>query len=46
MIIPLNLVIVRPYLEFRAKFWATLYTREVDNLEECIQFTSIGIVKS
>lgn len=46
MIFPLYLAIVRPYLEIRAKFWATLYTREVNNLEECIQFTSVGTVKS
>ena len=43
MITPLYLALARPYLEFCAKFWATLYKR-LTTWRERINFISVGTV--
>lgn len=44
MITPLYLALGRPYLEFCAKFWATQYKREFDNLERVHEIYFVGLV--
>lgn len=46
MITPLYLALVKPYLEFCAKFWATQYKSEIDNLEGVHKFYFSWISKS